>query len=208
MRDPGGELAVAAAEQLDRRVDLVGGPVVADRRDEHLLAQLDSIEWHRETHYVSNKNDSKFPHGTRRVERRGAFFSTAGILQRMLPPALMGAQVKPTRPELPREFVAVRKRRRMMDAMAELSAEQGYEATKIADIVRRAGVARKTLYDNFDGKEEVFLAAFDACRRGGPRRGRGGLRRPPTAAGSSGSKPASGPSSTSSPRTRRRRGCA
>jgi AcrR family transcriptional regulator len=45
--------------------------------------------------------------------------------------------------------------------MAELSAEQGYEATKIAEIVRRAGVARKTLYDNFDGKEEVFLAAFD-----------------------------------------------
>ncbi len=48
-----------------------------------------------------------------------------------------------------------------MNAMAELCAEQGYEATKIADLVRRAGVARKTLYDNFDGKEEVFLAAFD-----------------------------------------------
>ncbi|MGC1165344.1 MAG: helix-turn-helix domain-containing protein [Solirubrobacterales bacterium] len=56
----------------------------------------------------------------------------------------------------------MRKRRRIMDAMAELTAEQGYEATKIAEIVRRAGVARKTLYDNFDGKEEVFLAAFDA----------------------------------------------
>jgi AcrR family transcriptional regulator len=71
--------------------------------------------------------------------------------------------VKPTRPVLPREFVAVRKRRRIMDAMAELTAEQGYDATKIADIVRRAGVARKTLYDNFDGKEEVFLGAFDSA---------------------------------------------
>lgn len=50
-----------------------------------------------------------------------------------------------------------------MDAMAELSSEQGYEATKIADLVRRAGVARKTLYDNFDGKEEVFLGAFDSA---------------------------------------------
>jgi AcrR family transcriptional regulator len=69
--------------------------------------------------------------------------------------------MKPSRPELPREFVAVHKRRRMIDAIAELSAEQGYEATKIADIVRRAGVARKTLYDNFDGKEDLFLAAFD-----------------------------------------------
>ncbi len=44
-----------------------------------------------------------------------------------------------------------------------LCAEQGYEATKIADIVRRAGVARKTLYDNFDGKEEVLLATFDSA---------------------------------------------
>ena len=66
------------------------------------------------------------------------------------------------RPELPREFVAGHKRRRMMDAIAELTAEQGYEATKIADIVRRAAVARKTLYDNFDGKEDLFLSAVDA----------------------------------------------
>jgi AcrR family transcriptional regulator len=82
------------------------------------------------------------------------------------------------RPELPREFVASHKRRRMMDAVAELTAEKGYEATKIADIVRRAAVARKTLYDNFDGKEDLFLSAVDstltemrlvveeACQRG------------------------------------------
>jgi AcrR family transcriptional regulator len=68
-----------------------------------------------------------------------------------------------TRPELPREFVASHKRRRMMDAIAELTAENGYEATKIADIVRRAAVARKTLYDNFDGKEDLFLSAIDAA---------------------------------------------
>jgi AcrR family transcriptional regulator len=71
-----------------------------------------------------------------------------------------------TRPELPREFVAGHKRRRMMDAIAELTAEQGYEATKIADIVRRAAVARKTLYDNFDGKEDLFLSAVSATMTG------------------------------------------
>src|SRR6201747_3240193 len=65
------------------------------------------------------------------------------------------------RPQLPPEFIAAHKRRRMIEAMAELCAEQGYEATKIADVVRRAHVARKTLYDNFSGKEELFLAAFD-----------------------------------------------
>jgi len=69
-----------------------------------------------------------------------------------------------SRPPLPREFIALHKQRRIMDALAALMAEQGYEATKISDIVKRAGVARKTLYDNFEGKEEVFLAAFDAAR--------------------------------------------
>lgn len=49
-----------------------------------------------------------------------------------------------------------------MDAIAELTADQGYEATKIADIVRQAAVARKTLYDNFDGKEDLFLSAIDS----------------------------------------------
>ena len=76
-------------------------------------------------------------------------------------------QKRPTasvRPALPREFIALHKQRRIMDALAELTSEQGYEATKISDIVKRAGVARKTLYDNFEGKEEVFLAAFDAAR--------------------------------------------
>jgi AcrR family transcriptional regulator len=72
--------------------------------------------------------------------------------------------VSATRPQIPQEFVAAHKRRRMIDAMAELCAEQGYEATKIADVVRRAHVARKTLYDNFSGKEELFLAAFDATQ--------------------------------------------
>lgn len=83
-----------------------------------------------------------------------------------MPPRAQSAQAKqfggPGRHQLPREFVALHKRRRIMDAIVELTAEQGYEATKIGDIVRRAGVARKTLYDNFEGKEQVFLAAFDA----------------------------------------------
>ncbi len=70
---------------------------------------------------------------------------------------------RPARPLLPREFVAGHKRKRIMKAIAELTAENGYDATKIADIVRRAGVARKTLYENFEGKEEVFLDTFDAA---------------------------------------------
>lgn len=66
------------------------------------------------------------------------------------------------RPTLPAEFIALHKRNRIMAALAELTAEKGYEATKISDVVKRAAVARKTLYDNFSGKEDVFLAALDA----------------------------------------------
>jgi AcrR family transcriptional regulator len=83
-----------------------------------------------------------------------------------MPPRAQAGQEaapRPARPALPREFIAGHKKRRIMDAIAELTADQGYEATKIGDIVRRAGVARKTLYDNFEGKEEVFLTAFDAA---------------------------------------------
>lgn len=94
-------------------------------------------------------------HGTSRV--------SLGTMPRRERASSRSRRSKPLRrPELPREFVAAHKRKRIADAIAELTAEQGYEETKIADIVRRAGVARKTLYDNFEGKEEVFLAAFDA----------------------------------------------
>lgn len=65
------------------------------------------------------------------------------------------------RHELPPEFVAEHKRRRMMAAMAELVSERGYEATKVDEIVSRAKIGRKTFYANFAGKEELFLAAFD-----------------------------------------------
>jgi AcrR family transcriptional regulator len=69
--------------------------------------------------------------------------------------------MNPPRPLLSREFVLAHKRSRILEAVAELSAERGYEAMTISDIVGRAGVARKTLYENYDGKEEVFLAAVD-----------------------------------------------
>lgn len=35
---------------------------------------------------------------------------------------------------------------------------RGYRAVTVADIVRRAGIARNTFYDNFASKEDCFLA--------------------------------------------------
>jgi AcrR family transcriptional regulator len=64
----------------------------------------------------------------------------------------------PGRQELPREFIAQHQRARIITALAEETAEQGYRAVTVADIVRRAGIARNTFYENFSSKEECFLA--------------------------------------------------
>ena len=53
-------------------------------------------------------------------------------------------------------------RERLFGAMVALSAEQGYEATKIADLVKLAGVSRAAFYEHFKDKQECLLAAVDA----------------------------------------------
>jgi AcrR family transcriptional regulator len=68
-----------------------------------------------------------------------------------------------SRPVVSREFIVGFRRRRIVDAFAGLCAEKGYETTTISDLAKGARVARKTIYDNFGGKEEVLLAAFDAA---------------------------------------------
>src|SRR5688572_23692101 len=45
-------------------------------------------------------------------------------------------------------------RERLFGAIVALSAEQGYEATKIADLVSLAGVSRAAFYDHFKDKQE------------------------------------------------------
>ena len=49
----------------------------------------------------------------------------------------------------------------MLDAVIEAVAELGYQDTRLADIIARAGVSRKTFYEHFKDMEECFLAAYD-----------------------------------------------
>ena len=63
----------------------------------------------------------------------------------------------------PRAVVAASQRRRLLDAMAEVVAEQGYGETSVADVIARAGVSRRTFYELFTGREDCFLAAFDVA---------------------------------------------
>lgn len=60
---------------------------------------------------------------------------------------------------MPREFIAQHQRARIIAALARETAEKGYRAVTVAHIVKRAGIARNTFYENFSCKEECFLAA-------------------------------------------------
>ena len=61
----------------------------------------------------------------------------------------------------PPDVVRDAQRGRMLDAMAIAVAEKGYSQVAVADVIERAGVSRKTFYEQFSNKEECFLAAYD-----------------------------------------------
>ena len=67
----------------------------------------------------------------------------------------------PGRQQLSRDFIVKHQQARIIAALAEEVAEKGYRAVTVADIVRRAGIARNTFYDNFSSKQDCFLAALD-----------------------------------------------
>jgi AcrR family transcriptional regulator len=63
---------------------------------------------------------------------------------------------------LPRRFIVHNQRERMLLAVAEAVAEQGFVTTTVADIIARARLSRRTFYEHFADKEECYLAAYDA----------------------------------------------
>jgi AcrR family transcriptional regulator len=65
----------------------------------------------------------------------------------------------PGQHQLSREFIAQHQRARIVQALALEVSEKGYRAVTVADIVKRAGIARNTFYENFGSKEDCFLAA-------------------------------------------------
>jgi AcrR family transcriptional regulator len=52
-------------------------------------------------------------------------------------------------------------RERMYAAMVAGVAENGYEATRVADVVKLSGVSRSAFYKHFDDKLDCFLATLD-----------------------------------------------
>jgi AcrR family transcriptional regulator len=66
------------------------------------------------------------------------------------------------RHSIPADVLAHNQRERLLAAIASCVAEHGYNATTITQITSAASVSRRTFYEHFDGKEECFLAAYEA----------------------------------------------
>jgi AcrR family transcriptional regulator len=60
-------------------------------------------------------------------------------------------------------LVAASQRTRLLEATGRAVAEKGYAAATIEDIVRGAGVSKKTFYEHFSDKLDCFLAAYEAA---------------------------------------------
>ena len=62
---------------------------------------------------------------------------------------------------LAREQVMASQRGRLLDAIASSVAAKGYAAATVGDVVKAAGVSRKTFYEHFTDKEECFMVAWE-----------------------------------------------
>jgi AcrR family transcriptional regulator len=63
---------------------------------------------------------------------------------------------------VPAEEVARNQQRRLFGAIVALTAEQGYEATTVADVLALSGVSRSAFYAHFANKAECLTAAASA----------------------------------------------
>lgn len=64
---------------------------------------------------------------------------------------------------LPAELVKVVQRERLLAAMIDAVVEIGYNTLTVQNVLTRAGISRPTFYEQFEDKEDCFLAAFDAA---------------------------------------------
>ena len=64
---------------------------------------------------------------------------------------------------LDRDVVEASQRARLLEAAGRAVAARGYAGATIDDVVRGAGVSKKTFYEHFADKEGCFLAAYEAA---------------------------------------------
>jgi AcrR family transcriptional regulator len=73
-----------------------------------------------------------------------------------------GGKLPRGRHGLSRGAVVSDQRERMLRAVVDAVAANGYNETAVADILERSGVSRRTFYDQFKDKQDCFLHAYEA----------------------------------------------
>jgi AcrR family transcriptional regulator len=68
--------------------------------------------------------------------------------------------------EMPRQQRGEETRAHLIETAARSFAEQGYDATSVAEICLRAGVSKGAFYHHFDSKQDLFLDLLDFWLRG------------------------------------------
>jgi AcrR family transcriptional regulator len=64
---------------------------------------------------------------------------------------------------LPADLVKEIQRQRLLAAMVDCVTEIGYNTLTVQNVLTRAGISRPTFYEQFEDKEDCFLAALDAA---------------------------------------------
>jgi AcrR family transcriptional regulator len=77
-----------------------------------------------------------------------------GAVPRKLPPGRHG---------LPRQFVLHNQRGRLVEAAMHVFGTRSFGEARVADVLDRAAISRKTFYEQFADKEACFMAAYEAA---------------------------------------------
>ncbi len=95
------------------------------------------------------------------VSERGQGGGMAG--RRRRPGSPRELQLPSGRHGLPRSFVVDNQRERIVTAMVATIATYGYGGMSVQRIAGRAGVSRRTFYEQFAGREDLYLQTYDAA---------------------------------------------
>lgn len=77
------------------------------------------------------------------------------------PTAPHDVQLPSGRHGLSRRFVADNQRERIVEALVDVVFTLGYQAASVERASARAGVSRRTFYEQFEGREDAFLRTCD-----------------------------------------------
>jgi len=83
--------------------------------------------------------------------------------RRRRPTAPRELQLPSGRHGLPRRYVVANQRQRIVDALVHVVFAYGFQAASVERVSARAGVSRRTFYEQFESKEDAFAQATDAA---------------------------------------------